>query len=81
MLYSMALGAGLRLTELRGLNVGDVSPDGRQVRRRVLLRTTTTKNGRRNGMKLAVYYRSRGKRKEALSRPREPLQSVAASHA
>ncbi len=47
LLYSMALGTGLRLRELLGLNVGDVSPDGRQVRRRVLLRTATTKNGRR----------------------------------
>jgi site-specific recombinase XerC len=46
-LYSMALGTGLRLRELLGLNVGDVSPDGRQVRQRVLLRTSTTKNGRR----------------------------------
>ena len=46
-LYSTALATGLRLRELLGLNVGDVSPDGRQVRRRVLLRTATTKNGRR----------------------------------
>jgi integrase len=27
-LFSMALGTGLRLSELLGLNVGDVSPDG-----------------------------------------------------
>ena len=27
-LYSMALGTGLGLQELLGLNVGDVSPDG-----------------------------------------------------
>ena len=27
-LYSMALGTGLRLRELLGLNVGDVSPSG-----------------------------------------------------
>ena len=32
-LYSMALGTGLRLRELLGLNVGDVSPGGRDVRR------------------------------------------------
>jgi integrase len=37
-LYSMALGTGLRLSELLGLNVGDVSPDGREVRRRVRLK-------------------------------------------
>ena len=46
-LYSMALGTGLRLRELLGLNVGDVSRDGRQVRRRVVLNPTTTKGGRR----------------------------------
>jgi len=45
-LYSMALGTGLRLRELLGLNVGDVSPDGRQVRRRVVLNPATTKGGR-----------------------------------
>ncbi len=44
-LFSMALGTGLRLSELLGLNVGDVSPDGRVVRTRVRLRRETTKNG------------------------------------
>ena len=39
-LYSMALGTGLRLRELLGLNVGDVSPDGRQVRQRIVLQVT-----------------------------------------
>jgi len=48
LLYSMALGTGLRLSELLGLNVGDVSPDGREVRRRVTLDPATTK-GRRKG--------------------------------
>jgi site-specific recombinase XerC len=47
LLYSMALGTGLRLRELLGLNVGDVSPDGRDVRRRVTLDPATTKGGRR----------------------------------
>src|SRR3989442_15998433 len=46
-LYSMALGTGLRLRELLGLNVGDVSPDGREVRRRVTLDPATTKGGRK----------------------------------
>ncbi len=46
-LYSMALGTGLRLRELLGLNVGDVSPHGREVRRRVVLGPATTKGGRR----------------------------------
>ena len=47
LLYSMALGTGLRLRELLGLNVGDVSPDGRAVRTRILLRTGITKGSRR----------------------------------
>lgn len=46
-LYSVALGTDLRLRELLGLNVGNVSPDGRQVRRRVVLDPATTKGGRR----------------------------------
>jgi integrase len=45
-IYSMALGTGLHLRELLGLNVGDVSPDGREVRRRVTLDPATTKGGR-----------------------------------
>jgi len=43
----MALGTGLRLRELLGLSVDDVSPDGRLVRRRVVLDPATTKGGRR----------------------------------
>ena len=44
-LYSMALGTGLRLKELLSLNVGDVSPEGRGVRQRVVL--LVTKGNRR----------------------------------
>jgi integrase/recombinase XerC len=47
LLYSMALGTGLRLSELLGLDVGDVSPDGSEVRRRVTLDPATTKGGRK----------------------------------
>jgi integrase len=36
-LLSLALGTGLRLRELRGLNVGDVSPDGKTIQWRVCL--------------------------------------------
>jgi site-specific recombinase XerC len=43
----MALGTGLRLNELLGLDVGDVTADGRTVRRRIVLRQATTKGGRR----------------------------------
>jgi len=45
MLISLALGTGLRLAELLGLNVGDLSPDGRRIRRRVTLDPATTKGG------------------------------------
>ncbi len=45
MLISLALGTGLRLAELLGLNVGDLSPDGRRIRRRVSLDPAITKNG------------------------------------
>jgi len=44
-LYSIALGTGLRLSELLGLNVGDVSPDGRQIKKRIVL--PITKGSRR----------------------------------
>lgn len=37
-LFSLALGTGLRESELVALDVGDVSPDGKKVRRRVTLR-------------------------------------------
>ena len=47
LLYSMALGTGLRLSEVLGLNVGDVSPDGREVRWRVTLAPVMTKGGRK----------------------------------
>ena len=45
-LLSLALGTGLRLRELRGLNVGDVSPDGKTIQWRVPLDPKTTKGGR-----------------------------------
>jgi integrase len=45
-LISLALGTGLRLRELVGLNVGDVSPDGRTVQWRVPLDPKITKGGR-----------------------------------
>jgi integrase/recombinase XerC len=45
-LFSLALGTGLRLRELRGLNVGDVTPDGKAIQWRVPLDPKTTKGGR-----------------------------------
>jgi site-specific recombinase XerC len=44
-LISLALGTGLRLAELLGLNVGDLSPDGKRIRRRVSLDPSITKGG------------------------------------
>ena len=35
MLVSLAMGTGLRLAELLGLNVGDLRPDGWRIRRRM----------------------------------------------
>jgi len=46
-MFSLALGTGLRLGELLGLNVGDVTGDGVHVRMRVRLRPETTKGGRK----------------------------------
>lgn len=37
-IFSLALGTGLRESEIIGLDIGDVSPDGRRVRRTVQLR-------------------------------------------
>ena len=46
LVYSLALGTGLRLAEIVGLNVGDVyGPDGRP-KNRVRLRAKIAKNGR-----------------------------------
>ena len=58
----MALGTGLRLRELLGLNVGDISPDGRQVRRRVVLDPATTKGGRRGEVFLPARLQTKLKR-------------------
>lgn len=59
-LYSMALGTGLRLSELLGLDIGDISPDGRRVRTRVTLRAATTKGGRRGEVFLPARLELRG---------------------
>ena len=53
-LYSMALGTGLRLWELLSPSVGGVSQDGRDVRRRVTFDPATTKGGRRGEVFLPV---------------------------
>jgi integrase/recombinase XerC len=48
-LLTLALGTGLRLRELRGLNVGDVCPDGRATAWKIALDPKITK-GRRGGV-------------------------------
>ncbi len=58
-LFSLALGTGLRLRELAGLNLGDVSPDGKAIAWKVRLDPKTTK-GRREGTAFLV----RGVREE-----------------
>ncbi len=45
-LLSLALGTGLRLRELRGLNVDDVSPNGKTVAWKIALDPKLTKGGR-----------------------------------
>lgn len=46
-LFSMALGIALRPSELLDLDVGDVGPDGHEVRERVTLDPAMTKSGRK----------------------------------
>jgi integrase/recombinase XerC len=48
-LLTLALGTGLRLRELRGLNVGDVTPGGKTIAWKVVLDPKITK-GRRGGV-------------------------------
>src|SRR5687768_14144826 len=48
-ILTLALGTGLRLRELRGLNVGDVRVDGESTAWRVVLDPATTK-GKRGGV-------------------------------
>ena len=54
MLISLALGTGLRLRELLGLNVGDVTVDGKTIRTRFPLDPAITKGGRRGEVFVAA---------------------------
>ncbi len=80
LIYSLALGTGLRLAEVVGLNVGDVfAPNGRP-RVRVRLRREIAKNGRagdvflpdRLVVKLKQFRRFKKQRRESLE-PDAPL--------
>ena len=80
LIYSLALGTGLRLAEIVGLNAGDVYfPDGRP-RNRVRLRPEIAKNGRAGDVflpdallvKFRRFWRHKATRREGL-RPEDPL--------
>jgi integrase len=80
LIYSLALGTGLRLAEIVGLNVGDVyTTDGRP-RNRVRLRPEIAKGGRSGDVflpdalvvKLRKFWRHKATRREGL-RPDDPL--------
>ena len=80
LIYSLALGTGLRLAEIVGLNVGDVyTPDGRP-KNRVRLRPEIAKNGRVGDVflpdallvKFRRFWRHKGTRREGVS-PEDPL--------
>jgi len=80
LIYSLALGTGLRLAEIVGLNVGDVyTPEGRP-RNRVRLRPEIAKGGRAGDVflpdalvaKFRRFWRHKARRREGIS-PDDPL--------
>jgi integrase len=80
LIYSLALGTGLRLAEIVGLNVGDVyTPEGRP-RNRVRLRPEIAKSGRAGDVflpdallaKFRRFWRHKATRREGLQ-PEDPL--------
>jgi site-specific recombinase XerC len=80
LIYSLALGTGLRLAEIVGMNVGDVyTPEGRP-RNRVRLRPEIAKNGRAGDVflpdallaKFRRFCRHKATRREGLQ-PEDPL--------
>jgi integrase/recombinase XerC len=80
LIYSLALGTGLRLAEIVGLNVGDVyTPEGKP-KNRVRLRPEIAKNGRAGDVflpdallvKFRRFWRHKAVRREGL-RPEDPL--------
>jgi integrase len=79
-IYSLALGTGLRLAEIVGLNVGDVyTPEGKP-KNRIRLRPEIAKNGRVGDVflpdallaKFRKFWRHKATRREGL-RPEDPL--------
>src|SRR6266704_3509829 len=80
LIYSLALGTGLRLAEIVGLNVGDVYTQVGRPRNRVRLRPEIAKNGRAGDVflpdallvKFRRFWRHKATRREGL-RPEDPL--------
>src|SRR2546425_7837212 len=79
LIYSLALGTGLRLAEIVGLNVGDVyTPEGKP-KNRIRLRPEIAKNGRAGAVflpdallvKFRNFWRHKPTRREGL-RPEDP---------
>jgi integrase len=80
LIYSLALGTGLRLAEIVGLNVGDVYGQGGKPKGRLRLRPEIAKGGRSGDVflpdalmvKLRKFWRHKATRREEL-RPEDPL--------
>src|SRR5712692_9485060 len=80
LIYSLALGTGLRLAEIVGQNVGDVYTPGGKPKNRVRLRPEIAKGGRAGDVfppdslvcKLRRFWRHKTTRREGL-RPEDPL--------
>src|SRR5260221_452486 len=80
LIYSLALGTGLRLAEIVGLNVGDVYTVEGKPRNRVRLRAEIAKNGRAGDVflpdallvKFRKFWRHKATRREGLH-PEDPL--------
>ncbi len=80
LIYSLALGTGLRLAEIVGLNVGDVYSPAGKPKYRIQLRPEIAKGGRSGDVflpdalvvKFPKFWRHKAKRREGL-RPEDPL--------
>src|SRR6058998_971844 len=80
LIYSLALGTGLRLAEIVGLSVGDVYTPEDKPKSRIRLRPEIAKNGRAGDVflpdallvKFRRFWRHKATRREGL-RPEDPL--------
>jgi len=80
LIYSLALGTGLRLAEIVGLNVGDVYINDRSPRTRLKIRPEIAKGGRKGDVflpdalmrKLRRFWAHKARRREGLL-PGDPL--------